>query len=275
MAATYPIEPGLSWQDHYAKYGFAVVRDVMAPDWLDRARAEAARLAGNDLPPEQWTTQNVGKLHIANEAVASPVFRDAYRDPGFAQLMDQLIGPGMWDGQPAFQLFISPFNPDAKAELCPWGHLDFPHSPIPILGSGAMAQIALYKSEPFSGNITVWPGSHIAVQRRLFDNPEVRYPQDFEDIAGQGEPYEFVANPGDVMFFSHLIFHQGNANHAANRSPRVCLHMQVNREAWLNEIDPDQPDLSAWERSLAQNGYYRLPFDDKHRVLSFKGQQAG
>ena len=33
------------------------------------------------------------------------------------------------------------------------------------------------------------------------------------------EPFEFVAEPGDGLFFHHLVGHNGNRNAATNRSP--------------------------------------------------------
>jgi hypothetical protein len=40
------------------------------------------------------------------------------------------------------------------------------------------------------------------------------------------------------------------------RTPRVALTGEVFRETFLTKVDPSEPDLSPWERSLALNGYY-------------------
>ena len=134
-----------------------------------------------------------------------------------------------------------------------------------------MFQVSLVKTEPFSGNITIYPGTHKKVQRVLADNPDLQYRTDpiIQELL-EAEPFEFVAEPGDVLLFHHLVGHQGNLSHAAGRSPRVALHCQASCENWLREIDPAAQNLSPWERSLAfTGGTYRTRRDEEEWVREF------
>jgi len=66
------------------------------------------------------------------------------------------------------------------------------------------------------------------------------------------EPYELAAEAGDAMFMHHLILHEGNYSHSANRKRRIALGCN----AWCNQeliaIDPATPKLSTrkkWQKS--------------------------
>ena len=255
-------EPDLHWTDHYVKYGFAVRRGLVDRAFCARALDEVRSMLGQTLPLNEWTRENTGQRHhIASE---NRVLRGVYDDPGLRAAIDEMFGgPGIANDQRQFQLFISPYDPDAKAQISPRGHIDFVKCNIPVFGSGFMFQVSLVKSEPFSGNITIYPGTHTHVQRLVMNDRSWRFPANEADIPDV-EPYEFVAEPGDVLFFHHLVCHSGNNCHSAGRSPRVVLHCQALRDEWLHEVDPDQPGLSPWERSLATNGRYVCDRDEKH-----------
>ena len=89
----------------------------------------------------------------------------------------------------------------------------------------------------------------------------------------QFEPFEFVAEPGDVMLFHHLVLHAGNANHAANRSPRVVIHAQALHRYWLQQSYGDPTNCSPWERSLSLNGEWRPPWSEQKRIEDFRAQK--
>ena len=76
------------------------------------------------------------------------------------------------------------------------------------------------------------------------------------------EPYEFVAEAGDVLFMHHLSLHSGNHSHSENRVPRIALCVDAWRDDWLTEIDPAD-SLPPWPRSLAQNGAYKTIYDER------------
>jgi hypothetical protein len=270
---TFTIDSKLSWTDHYVEHGFAVIKGAVGPGFIEPALAEVCELMGNNLPPDQWT--------IANTAQRSPrpvnelrFLPQIYDQPCIKNIFEGMFGSAsQWDGQRLFQLFVSPFSPDAKAEISPMGHIDFVDAPVPIFGSGFMFQVSLVQSEPFSGNITIYPGSHKLVQRALAEDPERRYPADLQQYL-ECEPFEFVAEPGDVLLFHHLVGHAGNANHAAGRSPRVVLHCQGNRKTWMRELNPKKPGLTPWERSLAFIGRpYRTRFDELEWITDFRKQR--
>jgi hypothetical protein len=188
-------------------------------------------------------------------------------------VIDTMFGQAdSWNGARDFQLFVHGYDPQAEARLCPRGHLDFVNCTVPILGSGFMFQVSLIDSEPFSGNITIYPGSHTSVQAALIEEPTREYPDDLDHLLA-GEPYEFVAEAGDMLLFHHLVGHSGNPSHAAGQTPRVVLHCQACCHNWLDSIDPATA-ASPWELSLATNGAYTCVRDEKAARLADSRQKT-
>jgi hypothetical protein len=265
----------LHWTDHYVEYGFAVIEGAVGPEFIKPAREEVQRLLETDLPPQQWPKAAGHTVHRPYDGANMTVLPQVYDQPGVRRMIDTMFGSAQaWNGERAFQLFVTAYNPEAEARLSPRGHIDFVRSPVPIFGSGFMFQLALMDSEPFSGNLTIYPGTHKAIQKALMEDPQRQYPQDLAQLL-ECEPFEFVAKAGDMIVFHHLVGHDGNDNHAAGRTPRVVLHAQGLRDEWLRGIDPAQPDLSVWERSLATNGAYRARCDEEQMVREAHRQRAG
>ena len=56
---TWAIDQKLHWTDHYAEYGFAVIKNTLDPKFIDAALAEIREMFGHqNLPLNQWTTKN-------------------------------------------------------------------------------------------------------------------------------------------------------------------------------------------------------------------------
>lgn len=268
------MEAGLHWTDHYVKYGFAVRRGLVDRAFCDEALLRAREIIENDLPLREWDTSNAKTLHrpfYEGATPPEPVFDRVMDQPRLRAEIDELFGgPGEWNGERNYYLFLKAYQEDAKPSLAPMGHIDFTTPPIPALYRGFTFQLSLIDSEPFSGNLTVYPGTHKTVQKRLMetDGMEFRSGQAPMEVP---DPFEFVADAGDVIFVHHLIQHSGNNSHSANRVPRVALHGEAFRDAWLESIDPNEPGMSPWKRSLAFNGAYTAPHSTevhqmKHRI---------
>jgi hypothetical protein len=242
--------------------------------WCDEALNEVRKIVCNDRPLTEWVNDNPEK-HNNSDAhpgqwhypffqdpgrtgwtPQNPVLESLYDQPRLRAALDQLHGdPDAWDGVRNYYIFLNPYNPKAKTEIEPQGHIDFT-VPIPVLYRGFTFQIALVDTKPFSGNTTIYPGTHVPVQKALMADPNRAITQANESLTGPVEPYEFVAKVGDVLFMHHLVYHSGNPSHAPNRKPRIGLHAESFRKEWPTSIDPNKVTMSPWERSLALNGFH-------------------
>jgi hypothetical protein len=215
------------------------------------------RIDHADLPLDEWTSLNTPDLHppiYEGGGEPDPVLERVFEEPGVRASIAELFGSDeLWDRQRNYYLFVKAYNPDSKPALSPKGHIDFSIPPAPPLYRGFAFQVSLVDTEPFSGNLTVHPGGHIAVQKALITGND----RDVMPNVPQDEPWEFVARAGDALFVHHLTPHSGNPSHSANRRPRVTLFCEAYCHAWTPSIDPATPGLGPWHRSLAQNGPYQ------------------
>jgi hypothetical protein len=240
----FQIDTSIPWTEHFIKYGFAVLRNQVSPEFIERALQrirENVEGPGRDLPFDEWTVDNV---KFVGEVPGDPVLDTVYDQPNIRHIIDTMFGtsevgtPTGWSGVPAYRVFLTPFDPNYKPTRLWGGHIDFGGNMIPAFGDAFVIQVALHDTEPFGGNITVIPGSHKLVQKRAIENPLTQYPYDFEDFPFT-EPYEFVAKAGDVFLMHHLSFHTGNSCGGATRKPRIALHTQAQRGSFLTLADPD------------------------------------
>ncbi|MCE9589308.1 MAG: hypothetical protein K8S99_02155 [Planctomycetes bacterium] len=271
----FQIDTSIPWHEHFVKYGFAVLRDQVDRAWakqaLERVRDHTIGV-GRDLPFEQWTTRNV-RLDDTKPVPGDPLLDSVYDQPKLRDIMTTLYGtpevgaPTGWNGQRAYGIFLTPFDPDVKPVQLWGGHIDFGGNLIPLFGNAFVMQVALHDTEPHGGNITITPGSHKLVQKRAIDDRLTQYPYDFEDFPFT-EPYEFVARAGDVLLMHHLSFHTGNPCCGATRRPRIALHCQVQRTTFLTRADPNDATNPPWVRSFTLNGFIEDP-DDEQRYIRF------
>ncbi|MCE9590027.1 MAG: phytanoyl-CoA dioxygenase family protein [Planctomycetes bacterium] len=271
---TWAIDRKLHWTDHYVEYGFAVIKNVVGDDFIKPAMEEVRRILGvGDQRPQEWVHK---PIHMGTDGKNMPFLATVYDQPRVREAIKTMFGGDEAHISPtrAFQLFVTPYEADKPAKLADSGHLDFVHCPIPFIGSGTMFQVSLIDAEPFSGNLTIYPGTHKLIQKRLLEDRERTYPE-FEEFLGllKCEPYEFVAERGDMLFFHHLVGHNGNHGHAAGRTPRVVIHGQAQLDIWPREVDPVNPKFGPWERSHATHGKYRSPWDEYEWVMEHKAKK--
>ena len=268
------IDPSLPWVEHYVEYGFAVREGLLDREFVEDALAAAVELIGAGLPLDEWTVDNVKPLiervqlptrgpegALLDPSCPQAILSRIYDQPRLRRAIGELFGPRFpLNDDRYFLLMVKPRDPRAAPGLLPSGHIDFSrNAPIPILGSGTMFQVSLVDKEPGGGNLTVWPGTHQDVMRHVVADPDWRYPKDWADIP-EDEPFEFVGEAGDVIFFHHLVAHNGNP--CTTRMPRISLHCHALVDEWLTEIDPAAPNLSPWERSLACGGAFHIRKDE-------------
>lgn len=270
---SWQLDSTLHWTEHYVRHGFAVIKQAVGTDFTRPALDEVQRLLHTDLPPQQWTHAVGHTMHLPYDGSNMDILPAVYDQPAIRAMIDTMFGsPIDWTGERTFQLFVSAYDETAPPAVAHTFHIDFVNCPIPIFGSGFMFQVSLVDSESCSGNISILPGSHRTIQKALMEDPDRQYPRDLGACL-EGEPFEFAAEAGDVLLFHHLVGHAGNLNHALLRSPRVVLHCQALCQEWLRELDPAQPNLSPWQRSLGTNGHYRTRCDEQQMMLAFREWQ--
>ncbi|MCE9589720.1 MAG: hypothetical protein K8S99_04270 [Planctomycetes bacterium] len=269
----FKIDTSMSYADHFVEHGFCVVKGALSPEYCRRGIEEYKKALGTDLPPNKWDSKLFGLEKSGGRVGALPALQPfidtVYDQPGIRSIMETMLGPGEWSGKRHAAPFICVYHEGNKREVAEWGHVDFVRVRIPVIGNAFVLQASLIDTEPYSGNITIYPGWHKILQKVLLEQPDYWYADDgdannlWRRTVPKVEPYEFVAEAGDALLMHHLVGHAGNANAAANRTPRVAIHCQVIAKQWPNEIDATRKDLSPYLRSLAHNGSFKLGFNEE------------
>ena len=223
--------------DQFARDGYLVLPALVSEEEVERARKQIAALAREEssspagsvdavgLPPERSDHPGVARL-----LHATPVLGCA------AALVGQPLR--LW-GLP--QIAVRMPEHEAPSTRHP-PHIDG----VPVEGSGldpntrrlhgftVLAGVLLthQPADSPSGNLTVWPGSHLRVARWLADQgPELTDPHDFLErqipaIADDGRPpVRIGGQPGDVVFAHYLLVHAAGTNLASE--PRVAVFFRL------------------------------------------------
>jgi hypothetical protein len=231
-AERWQLDESLDWGEHYLRYGFCRLRGLIEAEAVDAALTEVRELVGDPRPLEEWTADRPGQRYSVHYAGELPALDALLESPRLHAALERFFGSlgfGFGSSEPddpdrrRLALWLNPFDPDALPRLHGRGHID---SGRP--DRGVAIHVALAASEPFSGNTTYVPGSHLTLQRWLQEHPDPQWPGGtYPEVTRELAPWEFVAEAGDVVFAHHLLFHSGNPSHAVERRPRIAIRQEV------------------------------------------------
>lgn len=265
------MDRALPWPEHYVRYGFAVVAGLVDPEWCAAAVADVRRYVADDRPLAEWTSDRPGQRYTVFYRGERPVFDRIYEQPRLLAALDTLFGEygftfGSTDPEDPnrvhYALWLSPWDPAGRRRFNPLGHID---SGSPWRGMAFY--VSLVDTEPFGGNTTLFPATHLAAHARMLaERPGTFAGGVAHDIHQPHPPYEFVARAGDVAFVHHLTYHTGNPNAAEHHSPRLAARFEVFPERPLCRLDPGRRDACPWERGFPSAEPVDLPGVDLPRV---------
>ena len=177
----------------------------------------------------------------------TPVLTDVFNLTAVRDLTEDLLGPG--NMQPVEEVQIAarfPLAPGVEASPIE-GHLDAVGTGTNGAPTGSYLRnftviAVVYLVDvpaPYSGNFTVWPGSHIESRdffRRVGHEVLTQGDPNIEDLTG--EPVMLTGRAGDAFLCHHLIQHTGGPN----LSPHV-RHAVISR---IKHRNVDELDLGGF-----------------------------
>lgn len=204
---------------NFAEDGYFVVRGAVAEEWLAAADPEIEEIISQDPPPEG----TLGQHFYFVPPTQLPAADRALRLSGAMAAAEQLVQPLGLDH--AFDHIQIALNIPPYSHRPGGPHLDG-HRPNQDRPHSFTMLAAIYLSDeaaPDSGNLWVWPQSHL-VHQRVFAE---RGPQAL--MAGSGhtfsiaappalaEPHPVLARRGDLLLAHYLLGH----NIGGNKSPHT------------------------------------------------------
>lgn len=204
---------------------------IKIPEAVPLVQVEAARKAINHSIGEVGlggeNTGNNRSAFFCAELCDQPVITELFNGAGVTSVLEALMGEG--NIQPITWAKPYPRFPMAPGQEPnpPVGHMDGTGNGLNGTAKGdynrgftAFAVVYLMDLlKPWSGNFTVWPGSHRVCEAHFKEvghevlsngNPKIEFPE---------PPVQVTANAGDLIIGHHAMIHTGGPN----ASPDVRL----------------------------------------------------
>ena len=223
--------------------GYLIVRNCVPREVVDRARqAINHHLGDQGMPPDKL--REYAAQSYCPELCKEPVILDAANETPLFEVGEALLGSGnvkpVNHGQIALRFPSAP----GQEKKAPRGHLDGIGTGTNGIPKGdfrrdfTMLAVVLLSDLPegYSGNFTVWPGSHLFFQEYFKENgwghihaglPHDRLPR---------EPVQITGQPGDVCFAHHALVHAACGNFSPNIRYATIYRL---RHVEVNEIGTD------------------------------------
>ena len=239
----------------FKENGYLIVRDVLDPELMARARASLWEYAPPGRSPDRPETW-VGPFLPEEEDVEKPNhrrgFRWQYRERGGESWMVQLLAknPAIW--AMAEQML-------GVGELCEpqrirgiYCTLPYGQTPLPPLQCHCDAHpfhlgVVGYIDDvpPNGGGFAVWPGSHAAFYR-AYTSQYRNEPTDEYDAIRQHynglAPVDCHGRAGDIVFWHHRLGHMAAPN-ASGQIRQAVLYDYVKRDIEVTQEEEPQEDM--------------------------------
>ncbi len=207
-------------KEHFHEHGYVLVPQVIPTATLNAALRAINHSLGEGIDPAKLATFR--SQSYCPELQRQPVITDLYNGTPVRELVESLIGAGrvrlVAGGQIALRFPIAP----GTAPRRPVPHLDGMYTPtngVPqgrILSFTMLIGVALSDvSEPFAGNLTVWPGTHRLYERYFREHGPEALLNGMPDIS-LPEPVHLTARAGDIMLCHYALAHAAAPNAAAH-----------------------------------------------------------
>jgi hypothetical protein len=230
----------------FCRQGFVVIPGVLDSGQLASGREAVAALLAREPVPEVHTGPYFLWPRFGSRG--HPLL-DFYRSTGIGELAGQLLRPGLIADDPDFA--------QVAATIPPWPHRPGgPHVDGLTQGEldgrpGTFSMLAgvwlTDHSAPGSGNLWVWPGTHLRFGHYLADHgadalerPAEMGPGPYPRIE-LGEPVQATGPAGSVLFAHYLLAHNIGGHDGPADSPRretiyYRLHARGHRDRWREAV---------------------------------------
>lgn len=227
-----------------AENGFVRIPGVIPRDRVNAAlRAINGSIGERGIPPEDLPV--LRSRSYAPELQGEPVITDLFEATPFRALAESVIGAGRVAPVRGGQIALRFPAPGPARD--PHAHIDGMYTPTNGVPKGtignftALAGVVLSDvDEPFWGNLTVWPGSHLQHAEWFRE----RGPQSLLEGMPQVElrdPVQLTGKAGDVVLAHYLLAH----GVAGNAGPHIRYgiyfrlnHVDHERTKWESMVDP-------------------------------------
>ena len=231
----------MDWRTSLLERGYAHWPRLVSPALVDAARAAIAEDLRSHYDASR--EQEYGSRTYCPTIVASRPIMDLLERSPVRDMVDAAIGfdaLGHGDGQIAIR-----WAHNVDRELPPDWHIDGIPSPDNGVPPGALdtltAVVGVFLTttpRAFSGNLTVWPGSHRVLERYFRERGPRSLYEPLPELA-LGEPEQIVCAAGDVVLMHYELAHTAAVN--TSSVDRIAVYFRT----LLRDLDEGRTDR--WE----------------------------
>jgi hypothetical protein len=230
-----PIDGPDAAETFYRRWGFLVLRDLVAPELIDAMEAEcfAAQrgVLGGDLNPRYGSTKYLDDESKAEQFVnyvehveeLAPTIGTTLATPALVELVGRILGTDFWPGRNGVVYQDARPGRESGYTRIGW-HADWQAVPHLDIWPGTAFTIHIDGTSPANGFLRVVPGSHLWATSSPFENinnaavpdgtppsrgytdapPPAPMPLGFEKIRGEIPVY---VERGDVILHDAYLWH--------------------------------------------------------------------
>jgi hypothetical protein len=198
---------------------------LLIPGVVPKVMVDAALHAINRSLGEGVAREDLARMRsqsYCTELQSQPVISDLLNATPAWSLAEALIGPGQIKPVNAGQIALR-FPSDVDPPPAPRPHLDGMHSPTNGVPFGEIYNFTMLVgvllsdlTAPYSGNFTVWPGTHLQYEQYFRENTPQSLLNGMPPI-DLPEPVQITGKAGDVVLVHYELAHAA----AINVSPHI------------------------------------------------------
>jgi hypothetical protein len=204
-----------TWINDLKEQGYCHLPGLVPPTATAPARAEIDRLLAEQAGRSGW---------ISFSAKGHPSVLDLLRKPPVVDRVERILGWDRIDFDRGPQVAVS-FANGATDETLPAHHFDGFNSPGEYYPCAMIVGVHLSATpRAFSGNYTVWPGSHHGIERYWRERDRTALTAGMPTI-NVGQPRQLVTGVGDVVISHFQLAHAVAPN--TSDVDRVAVYFRI------------------------------------------------
>jgi len=237
------------WTESFLRDGYAVFRGAVPAEAVAEARRRIDEDVAKNYDPRREAEYD--SRSFCPDLLGTPEILNLLHNRGVRDKVSALVSPRKLAFDNQGQIAIRRAH-NVEKPLPPSAHVDGFPAPYNGVESGTVMPftmlVGVFLSEvktEFAGNFTVWPGSHLLVEKYFNDRGPEALHESMPDLPslGIGAPLQLTASPGDVALNHYALAHAAAVNNSDR--DRIACFFRLGHLALQNRNDPKYPE-HAW-----------------------------
>ena len=237
-----PADASIPWVENFRLHGYVHFKRLLSPALVESARKKIDQDVAKHYDPARLVEYN--NRSWCPDLRGAREIKRLFQNDSLQPIADQALGKtgyGFDSGQIAIRKAHSAAEPAA-----PYAHIDgipTPHNGLQGTGiQNFTALVGVFLTEvksDFAGNFTVWPGSHLLIERYFRERGPDALAEGMPQIP-LGDPVQLHCQPGDAVFCHYELAHTAAVNTSAH--DRIAIFFRL----WFHDMAGPDRSKERW-----------------------------